>query len=63
MREVIKRLNEEYGFNLSDDEIELIAGQAEGLNRLFKPLYEIDVNGVMPIMKVDVKVKEWKKES
>jgi len=63
MKDMIRRLNAEYGFNLSEDEIELVAGQAEGLNRLFKPLYEIDVNGVMPIMKVDVKVKEWKKES
>ena len=28
-----------------------------------QPIYEIDLSGVIPIMKVDVKVKEWKKES
>ena len=58
MREEVKRLDAEYGFNLSDEEIELIAEQAEAANRLFQPLYEVDLTGVMPIMKVDKKVKK-----
>ena len=57
MREAVKRLNAEYGFKLSEAEIELIAEQAEAANRLFQPLYEVDLFGVMPIMKVDKKVK------
>ncbi len=58
MREAVKRLNAEYGFKLSEEEIELIAEQAEAANRLFQPLYEVDLLGVMPIMKVDKKVKK-----
>ncbi len=58
MREEVKRLNTEYGFNLSEEEIELIAKQAEAARRLFQPLYEVDLTGVMPIMKVDKKVKK-----
>ena len=57
MKEEVRRLNVEYGFNLSEEEIELIAKQAEAANRLFKPLYEVDLTGVMPLMKVDKKVK------
>lgn len=55
MKEVVRRLNDEYGFNLSEEEIELIAKQAEANNRLFHPLYEVDLTGTMPIMKVDKK--------
>ncbi len=40
MREEVKRLDAEYGFNLSEEEIELIAEQAEAARRLFQPLYE-----------------------
>jgi len=58
LREEVKRLDAEYGFNLSEEEIELIAEQAEAANRLFQPLYEVDLTGVMPIMKVDKKVKK-----
>ena len=57
MKGEIRRLNEEYKFNLSEEEIELIAKQAEAANRLFQPLYEVDLTGVMPIMKVDKRVK------
>ena len=58
MREEVKRLDAEYGFNLSEEEIELIAEQAEAANRLFQPLNDVDLFGVMPIMKVDKKVKK-----
>ncbi len=58
MREEVKRLDAEYGFNLSEEEIELIAEQAEAARHLFQLLYEVDLTGVMPIMKVDKKVKK-----
>ncbi len=58
MKEEIRRLNEEYKFNLSEEEIELIAKQAEAANRLFQPLYEVDLTGVQPIMKVDKREKK-----
>ncbi len=58
MKEEIRRLNEEYKFNLSEEEIESIAKQAEAANRLFQPLYEVDLTGVQPIMKVDMREKK-----
>ena len=57
MHEAIRRLNREYGFELSEEEIKRIALQAEEMSRLLKPLHEVDVTGVMPVMKVDKRVK------
>ena len=61
MEELVRKLNVQYGFNLSEDEIKLIAKQAEEANRLFQPLYEVDPTGVMPMMKMDYRVKSAKK--
>lgn len=58
MRNLIERLNEEYRFNLSEEEIDLIARQAETMRRLFEPLYEVELSGVMPILKFDRKAKK-----
>lgn len=55
MKEMVRRLDAEYGFSLTEEEIELIAKQVEDANRLFKPLFEVDVTGIMPLMKVDRK--------
>lgn len=55
MQEMVKGLNAQYGFNLSEEEIRLIAQQVEANNRLFQKLYEVDLSGVMPIMKIDRK--------
>ena len=54
MKEAVRRLNEQYGFNLSEDEIELIAQQAEAAQKLFQRLYEVDLSGVAPILKMDM---------
>jgi Asp-tRNA(Asn)/Glu-tRNA(Gln) amidotransferase C subunit len=53
MEEEVRRLNGEYGFNLSEEEIKLVARQAEEAQRLFQSLDEIDLTHVMPILKVD----------
>jgi Asp-tRNA(Asn)/Glu-tRNA(Gln) amidotransferase C subunit len=53
MEDQVRRLNGEYGFNLSEDEIKLVARQAEEAERLFQTLHEIDLTHVMPILKVD----------
>ena len=55
MEEQIRKLNAEYGFNLSEDEIKVIAQQAEETERLLRPLNEIDLIDVMPILKVEKK--------
>ena len=57
MKEMVRRLDAEYGFALTEEEIELIAMQVEANNRLFKPLFEVDVSGIVPLMKVDRKPK------
>ncbi|MBI2998940.1 MAG: hypothetical protein HYY46_10915 [Deltaproteobacteria bacterium] len=58
MEEVIKRLNAEYGFGLSADEIKLVATQAEEVRRMLQPLHEIDLAGIMPWTRVDRRVKQ-----
>ena len=55
MEEQIRKLNAEYGFNLSEDEIKVIAQQVEETERLLRPLNEIDLIDVMPILKVEKK--------
>jgi hypothetical protein len=55
MEEQIRKLNAEYGFNLSEDEIKVIARQAEETERLLRPLNEIDLIDVMPILKIEKK--------
>jgi hypothetical protein len=57
MEEQIRKLNAEYGFNLSDEEIKTILQQVEETEHLFRPLNEIDLVDVMPILKVEKKVK------
>ena len=58
MEEVIRKLNDEYGFGLSADEIKLVAAQAEEVRRMLQPLHEIDLTGIMPWTKVDRRVKK-----
>ncbi len=53
MKETIRRLNMEYGFNLTEEEIDLVAKDADEANRLFQKLYDVDLTGIMPMMKVD----------
>ncbi len=58
MKDAVRRLNIEYGFNLTDEEMELIAKQAEEANRLFQPLFEVDLTGIAPLVKFDNAVKK-----
>ncbi len=55
MEEQIRKLNAEYGFKLSEDEIKVIVQQAEEMERLLRPLNEMDLVDVMPILKVEKK--------
>lgn len=57
MKEMVRRLDAEYKFGLTEEEIEIVAKQAEAAEQLFKPLFEVDLTGVMPLMKVDRKPK------
>ena len=55
MKERIRQIDEEDGFQLTEDEIESIAKQAEETRRLLRELDEVDVTGVMPMMRFDRK--------
>ena len=53
MKDAVQRINVEYGLNLTEEEIELIAKQVEAGQQLFQKLYEVDVEGVVPALKID----------
>ena len=43
MKELIRKLDAEYAFGLTEEEIDLIARQAEESVRLYQKLYEVDI--------------------
>jgi len=53
MKDAVQRINVEYGLNLTEEEIEIISKQVEAAQRLFQKLYEVDVEGVVPLLKID----------
>jgi Asp-tRNA(Asn)/Glu-tRNA(Gln) amidotransferase C subunit len=53
MKDAVKRINVEYGLDLTEEEIEAITKQAEASRKLFQQLYEVDVEGVVPALKID----------
>ena len=57
MKEAVRKLNVEYGFNLSEEEIELVAKQAEEAALLFQPLFEVDLSVITPLTKIDKRIK------
>ena len=57
MKDAVKRLNIEYEFNLSEQEIDLVAKQAEEAALLFQPLFEVDLTGITPLTKIDKRLK------
>jgi hypothetical protein len=58
MKDAVRRLNVEYGFNLSDQEIDLVAKQAEEAALLFQPLFEVDITDITPLTKIDKRIKK-----
>ena len=56
MKDAVRRLNEEYGFRLTDKEIEIVAQQAEEAALLFQPLFQVDVSGITPLTRIDKRV-------
>ncbi|MBM4264332.1 MAG: hypothetical protein FJ143_16320 [Deltaproteobacteria bacterium] len=56
MKDAVRRLNDEYGFKLTDKEIDIVAQQAEEAALLFRPLFEVDVDDITPLTKVDKRV-------
>ena len=53
MKDAVQRLNAEYRLNLTEEEIEAITQQAEAAQQLFQKLFEVNVEGVAPALKID----------
>jgi Asp-tRNA(Asn)/Glu-tRNA(Gln) amidotransferase C subunit len=53
MKNAVQRLNAEYRLNLTEEEIEAITQQAEAAQQLFQKLFEVNVEGVVPALKID----------
>ena len=58
MKDAVRRLNEEYQFKLTEKEIDLVAQQAEEAALLFKPLFDVNVDGIAPLTIVDKRVRK-----
>ena len=58
MKDAVQRLNAEYHLQLNDEEIAAIANQAAAAQQLFQKLFEVDVAGVPPALKIDAAEKK-----
>lgn len=58
MEEQVRKLNAEYGFKLSEDEIKTVVKQQQELEHFLKPLMEMDLSDVAPILKIEKKVQK-----
>jgi len=56
MKDAVGKLSDEYGFKLTDEEIAIVARQAEEAALLFQPLFEVDLTGITPLTKIDKKI-------
>jgi Asp-tRNA(Asn)/Glu-tRNA(Gln) amidotransferase C subunit len=55
MKAAVRRINEQYRLELTEEEIERIARQAEDASTLFERLFIDAVEGVMPLPIVSLK--------
>jgi len=49
MKEAVRRINEQYGLELTEEQIERIARQVADGNAFFEQLYIDGIEGVMPM--------------
>jgi Asp-tRNA(Asn)/Glu-tRNA(Gln) amidotransferase C subunit len=49
MKEAVRQISERYRLELSEEEIQRIAQQAEDANMLFEQLFIAGIDGVMPL--------------
>jgi hypothetical protein len=58
MKELLRKLDAEYGFQLTEQEIDRILFEVRQTEALFQQLKAIDVGGIPPFMRLDVKGKK-----
>ena len=54
MKELLRKIDSEYGFKLTEDELDRIAKEAKEAEWLFRQLNEVDVTGKTPLMRQNV---------
>lgn len=55
MVERVRKLALDFGLDLTDEETASIARQTESYERLFHVLHEVDLSGIPPLLKLDLK--------
>jgi len=50
MDQQVRRINAEYGLNLTEEEIQKITREAEAQDRVLQALYHVDLGAVRPIL-------------
>ena len=55
MKELLRKIDAEYGFKLTEEEMDRIAKEAKEAEGLFRQLNEVDVAGKTPLMKLALK--------
>jgi hypothetical protein len=53
--ERVRKVALEYCLDLTEEEIASIARQTESYDRLFRVLHEVDLSGITPLLKLDLK--------
>lgn len=58
MEDLVRKLNAEYGFNLSEDEIKTVLKQHQELELFLKPLTDMDLSEIAPILRIEMRAKK-----
>ena len=55
MKELIRKIDAEYGFHLTEEEIDRVAKESKDAESLFRQINDVDVSGKTPFMKLAIK--------
>jgi hypothetical protein len=55
MKELIRRIDAEYGFHLTEDEVARIAKESKDADSLLQEINSVDVSGITPLLKLALK--------
>jgi uncharacterized protein YpuA (DUF1002 family) len=50
MDQLVRRINAQYKLNLSEDEIQQLAREAIAMEEVLRPLYEVDLGQLRPVV-------------
>jgi hypothetical protein len=55
MKELIRSIDAEYGFHLTEGEMDRIAKESKDAESLFQQINSVDVSGITPLLKLALK--------